>query len=107
MDGPYKEFKTVSSYDPDKSHKYAVGTSGNQGVLGRRMRGEALKLEIVLARRKYSVTDGAEWIARQRTVQLPILPRETETGLIPGRRQCRRIGMDRNCAGRKRIRENR
>ena len=72
-DGPYKEFKIASFYDPDKSHKYAVGTSGNHEVLGRRMRREALKLEIVQAQQKYSVTDGAEWIARQCAVQLPML----------------------------------
>jgi len=28
-DGPYKEFKIVSFYDPDKAHLYAVGTSGD------------------------------------------------------------------------------
>jgi len=72
-DGPYKEFKIVSFYDPDKFHKYAVGTSGNHEVLGRRMRREALKLRIGQARRKYSVTDGAEWIAGQYRVQLPML----------------------------------
>jgi len=72
-DGPYKEFKIVSFYDPQKSHKYAVGTSGNHDVLGRHMRREAAKLQIVRARRKYSVTDGAEWIAKQYRVQLPML----------------------------------
>jgi len=72
-DGPYKEFKIVSFYDPDKSHKYAVGTSGDHDVLGRRMRREAAKLQIARARRKYSVTDGAEWIARQYRTQLPML----------------------------------
>ena len=72
-DGPYKEFKIVSFYDPDKSHKYAVGTSGNHEALGRRMRREAVKLRIRRARRKYSVADGAEWIAKQYRVQLPML----------------------------------
>jgi hypothetical protein len=72
-DGPYKEFKIVSFYDPGKSHKYAVGTSGNHEVLGRQMRREAVKLQMVRARRKYSVTDGAEWIAKQYRVQLPML----------------------------------
>ena len=43
-DGPYKEFKIASFYDPDKSHKYAVGTSGNHEVLGRTMRREAKKI---------------------------------------------------------------
>ena len=72
-DGPYKEFKIATFYDPDKSHKYAVGTSGNHEVLGRLMRREALRLAIVRAWRKYSVTDGAEWIARQCLVQLVML----------------------------------
>ena len=72
-DGAYKEFKIVSFYDPDKSHKYAVGTSGSHQVLGRMMRREAAKIQIGLARVKYSVTDGAEWIARQYSTQLPML----------------------------------
>ena len=72
-DGPYKEFKIVSFYDPGKSHKYAVGTSGNHDVLGRQMRREAAKLQIGLARRKYSVADGAEWIAKQYASRLPML----------------------------------
>ena len=72
-DGPYKEFKIVSFYDPDKSHKYAVGTSGNHEALGRMMRREGMKIQIAQARRKYSVADGAEWIARQYSVKLPML----------------------------------
>lgn len=71
--GPYKEFKLVSFYDPDKAHLYAVGTSGDHTVLGRMMRREASKLKLDEARHKYSVTDGAEWIARQYRVQLPML----------------------------------
>jgi len=72
-DGPYKEFKIVSFYDPDKSHLYALGTSGDHAALGRLMRREASKLQIDEARHKYSVTDGAEWIAKQYAVQLPML----------------------------------
>ena len=72
-DGPYKEFKVVSFYDPDKAHMYAVGTSGDHAALGRLMRREAGKLQIDQARHKYSVTDGAEWIAKQYAVQLPML----------------------------------
>ena len=72
-DGPYKEFKIVSFYDPDKSHKYAVGTSGNHEVLGRTMRREAMKIRLGQAEVKYSVTDGAEWIAKQYDIQLPML----------------------------------
>ena len=72
-DGPYKEFKIVSFYDADKSHKYAVGTSGNHEVLGRMMRREGMKIDIAQARQKYSVADGADWIAKQYGVQLPML----------------------------------
>jgi len=72
-DGPYKEFKIVSFYDPDKRHKYAVGTSGDAAALGRLMRREAGKVRIDQARHKYSVTDGAEWIAGQYGQQLPML----------------------------------
>lgn len=72
-DGPYQEFKVVSFYDPDKSHKYALGTSGRHHVLGRMMRREAAKIQIGRARVKYSVSDGAEWIAKQYNIQLPML----------------------------------
>jgi len=72
-DGAYKEFKIVSFYDPDKTHMYAVGTSGNHEALGRLMRREACKIQIHKARHTYSVTDGAEWIVRQYAVQLPML----------------------------------
>lgn len=59
-DGAYKEFKIVAFYDPDKQHKYAVGTRGDHAVLGRRMRREAGRLRIDEAKHKYAVTDGAE-----------------------------------------------
>jgi hypothetical protein len=72
-DGSYKEFKIVSFYDRDKAHSYAVGTSGDHAALGRLMRREGSKLKIDQARHKYSVTDGAEWIARQYARQLPML----------------------------------
>jgi hypothetical protein len=72
-DGPYNEFKIVSFYDCDKAHKYAVGTSGDHAELGRLMRRQAVKLKIDQALHKYSVTDGAEWIARQYARQLPML----------------------------------
>ena len=72
-DGPYKEFKIASFYDPDKSHKYAVGTRGDCRVLGRILRREGSKLKIDEAEHKYSVTDGSEWIVRQYDQQLPML----------------------------------
>ncbi len=72
-DGPWKEMKLVTFYDPDKSHQYAVGTGGNHEVLGRIMRCQGLKLKIDKAETKYAVTDGAEWIAKQYHRQLPML----------------------------------
>jgi len=72
-DGPYKEFKQVSYYDTDKTHSYAVGTSGNCAALGRLMRREACKLKIDQAAHTYSVTDGATWILRQYQKQLPMV----------------------------------
>jgi hypothetical protein len=72
-DGPYKEFKIASFYDPDKAHQYAVGTRGDHAVLGRILRREGAKLKIDEASHKYSVTDGSEWIVRQYGKQLPML----------------------------------
>lgn len=72
-DGPYKEFKVLSFYDPDKSHCHVVGTAGNHEALGRLMRREARGLRLGQAKSKYAVTDGAEWIANQYRRQLPML----------------------------------
>jgi hypothetical protein len=72
-DGPYKEFKIVSFYDPDKLHCHVVGTSGDHAELGRLMRREARRLRLSAAKVKYAVSDGAEWIARQYRRQLPML----------------------------------
>jgi hypothetical protein len=52
---------------------YAVGTSGDHAALGRLMRREGGKIKIGDTMHKYSVTDGAEWIAKQYAVQLPML----------------------------------
>ena len=72
-DGPYKEFKVLAFYDPDKSHCHVVGTSGDHEALGRLMRREAGRLHLAQAKVKYAVTDGAEWIANQCRQQLPML----------------------------------
>lgn len=72
-DGPYKEFKLAAFYDPDKSHQFALGTAGDHNALGRRMRRSAIRLRLDQARSKYSVSDGAEWIARQLRTRLPML----------------------------------
>ena len=72
-DGAWKEHKIVSFYDADKSHCHVVGTSGDHEVLGRLMRREACRLRMDQAELSYAVTDGAEWIARQYSRQLPML----------------------------------
>jgi hypothetical protein len=72
-DGPYKEFKVLAFYDPDKSHCHVVGTSGDCEVIGSLMRREARRLRLTQAKVKYAVSDGAEWIAHQYRRQLPML----------------------------------
>lgn len=72
-DNEYKEFKLVAFYDPSHEHQYAVGTSGNCNVLGRRMRRAAGQIRLDKADLSYSVSDGAKWIRRQYNQQLPML----------------------------------
>jgi hypothetical protein len=72
-DGPYKEFKVLLFYDPDKSHCHVVGTSGDHEALGGLMRREGARLDLGQAKVKYAVTDGAEWIANEYRRQLPML----------------------------------
>jgi hypothetical protein len=72
-DGPYKEFKLVAFYDPDKSHCHVVATSGDCEAAGLLMRREARRLHLSQAKVKYAVSDGAEWIAHQYQRQLPML----------------------------------
>lgn len=72
-DGPYKEFKLLTFYDPDKSHCHVVATSGDHEALGRLMRREARRLHLAQAKVKYALSDGAEWIANQYSRQLPML----------------------------------
>lgn len=72
-DGPYKEFKLVAFYDPDKSHCHVVATCGDCEAAGRLMRREGRRLHLSQAKLKYGVSDGADWIARQYQRQLPML----------------------------------
>ena len=72
-EGPYKEFKIVAFYDPDKSHCQVVATADDCEAAGRLMRREARRLGLSQAKVKYAVSDGAEWIARQYRQQLPML----------------------------------
>jgi hypothetical protein len=72
-DGPYKEFKIVAYYDPDKSHCQVVATGDDCEAAGRLLRREARRLQLSQAKVKYAVSDGADWIARQYRQQLPML----------------------------------
>jgi len=72
-DGPFKEFKRLVFYDPDKTHGHVVGTAGDHAVIGRLMRREARRLHLTAAKVKYAVSDGAEWIAHEYQRQLPML----------------------------------
>jgi hypothetical protein len=72
-DGPYKEFKLLTYYDADKTHRHVEGTSGDHEALGALMSRTAKRLEFGQAKHKYAVSDGAEWIARQYRKRLPML----------------------------------
>lgn len=72
-DGPYKEFKILTFYDPDKSHHHVVATAGNHEALGRLMRREGRRLHLAEAQTKYALSDAADWIALQYGRQLPML----------------------------------
>jgi len=72
-DQKWKEAKLVTFYDPGNDRRYTAATTGNHQALGRLMRQHAAQLQLDQADRKYSVTDGAEWIANQYRQQLPML----------------------------------
>jgi hypothetical protein len=69
----WKEAKLVTFYDPPGRHQHTVATTGNHRAAGRLMRQVAAQLHLDQADRKYSVSDGAEWIRRQYQQQLPML----------------------------------
>jgi len=72
-DQKWKEAKLVTFYDPGNERRYTAATLGNHHALGRLMRRHAAALQLDQADRKYSVTDGADWIANQYRRQLPML----------------------------------
>lgn len=69
----WKEAKLVTFYDPHGRHCYTAATTGNHQAAGRLMRHHGAQLHLDQADRKYSVSDGAEWIRRQYQQQLPML----------------------------------
>jgi hypothetical protein len=72
-DQQWKEVKLVTFYDPSGRHRDTVATTGDHRAAGRLMRQHAGRLQLTQADQKYSVTDAAEWIARQYQQQLPML----------------------------------
>jgi hypothetical protein len=72
-DQRWKEAKLVTFYDPPGRHRYTAATTGDCHAAGRLMRSCARQLHLDQADRKYSVSDGAEWIGRQYSRQLPML----------------------------------
>ena len=72
-DQGWKEFKIGLFYSADKEHCWTFATKGNHQEFGRQLRREAGKVRLSRADRKFSVTDGAEWIRRQMRTRLPML----------------------------------
>lgn len=72
-DQHWKEAKLVTFYDPGGLHQHTAATTGDCQAAGRLMRHHAAQLHLDQADRKYSVSDGAEWIRRQYQQQLPML----------------------------------
>lgn len=72
-DQKWKEAKLITFYDLSGRHRYTAATLGNHQALGCLMRHHAAQLHLDKAGRKYSVSDGAEWIGRQYQRQLPML----------------------------------
>lgn len=72
-DRHWKEAKLVTFYDPGGRHQHTAATTGDCRAAGRLMRHLAGQLHLDRADRKYSVSDGAEWIRRQYQQQLPML----------------------------------
>lgn len=72
-DQRWKEAKLVTFYDPAGRHQHTAATTGNHQASGCLMRHHAAQLHLDRADRKYSVSDGAEWIRRQYQQQLPML----------------------------------
>ena len=72
-DQGWKEFKIGLFYDAGKEHCYAFVTKGDHQEFGRQLRREAWKISLNDADKKFSVTDGAEWLRRQIRMRLPML----------------------------------
>lgn len=72
-DGQYQEAKILTFYSQDKSNLHVTSTLGDCHELGKMMRREGRKLKLSEAKFSYSVADGAKWIQKQYSQNLPML----------------------------------
>ena len=72
-DQAFKEVKFGVFYDQPKDRRHAVVSAGDAAELGRLLRCHAAQVGIGHARQTVALTDGAPWIARQLSVNLPML----------------------------------
>jgi len=72
-DQRFKEFKLVTLYDQDHTHRAVLATRGDHRQAGRLMRRLAGALHLSQAQEKVGLIDGAEWIARQARKNVPSL----------------------------------
>ena len=72
-DGSFKEFKIVTFYDDDGTHRLASATRGDCTQAGRLMRRDAARIRLDQADDKVGVVDGSDWIKNQiRRQSLPL-----------------------------------
>jgi len=72
-DNAYKEFKIATFYDESNEHRQVVATAGDHKVLGRLVRRQARFSGLAQFDEKIAVADGADWIYRQLTTNIPVL----------------------------------
>lgn len=72
-DGSFKEFKIVTFYDDDGTHRLVSATRGDCTQAGRLMRRDAARIRLDQADDKVGVVDGSDWIKNQiRRQSLPL-----------------------------------
>jgi hypothetical protein len=71
-DDRYKEFKIVTFYDQDQSHRHVAVTRGDCQAAGRLMARDADRLRLGLAQEKIGNVDGADWIVKQMDKRLKL-----------------------------------
>lgn len=61
-DNPWKEFKTITFYNQDQSHRHVILSKCRRTEVGRLVRREADRIGIPRAQDKVALVDGASWI---------------------------------------------